>query len=61
LEYKDSIQKLVAKIYLILGTKIIYADSAEMEKHFYKRFTTYLCAIFGTRASHDISHNISEN
>jgi hypothetical protein len=33
-------QKLVAKIYSFLATKIIYADSAEMEKHFIKRFTT---------------------
>jgi hypothetical protein len=30
-------QKLVAKIYLFLSTKIIYADPAEMEKHFYKK------------------------
>jgi hypothetical protein len=40
LELEDSIQKLVAKIYLFLATKFIYADSAEMEKHFFKRFTT---------------------
>jgi hypothetical protein len=36
-EIKDSVQKLVAKIYLFLATKIIYADSVEMEKHFYKK------------------------
>jgi hypothetical protein len=29
-------QKLVAKIYLCLATKIIYVDSTEMEKHFNK-------------------------
>jgi hypothetical protein len=29
-------QKLVGIIYLFLATKTIYADSAEMEKHFYK-------------------------
>jgi hypothetical protein len=29
-------QKLVAIIYLFLATKTIYADPAEMEKHFYK-------------------------
>jgi hypothetical protein len=33
-------QKLVAKIYLFLATKIIHADSAEMENNFIKRFTT---------------------
>jgi hypothetical protein len=27
-------QKLVAKILILLATKIIYADSAEMEKQF---------------------------
>jgi hypothetical protein len=31
-------QKLVAKISIFLATKIIYADSAEMEKKFIKRF-----------------------
>jgi hypothetical protein len=30
-------QKLVAKSKLVLATKIIYADPAEMEKHFYKK------------------------
>jgi hypothetical protein len=34
---KKSILKLVAKIYLFLATKIIYADSAEMENNFYKK------------------------
>jgi hypothetical protein len=28
-------QTLVAKIYIILATKIIYADSAEMENNFF--------------------------
>jgi hypothetical protein len=37
-------QKLVAKIYLFLATKIISADSAEMEKHFYKKiYNLTLC------------------
>jgi hypothetical protein len=30
-------QKLVAKIYLFLDTKIIYADSVEMENNFSKK------------------------
>jgi hypothetical protein len=34
---KNSVQKLVAKTYLFLSRKIIYADLAEMEKHFYKK------------------------
>jgi hypothetical protein len=46
-------QNLVAKIYLVLSTKIIYADPVEMEKHFYKKIYIILCAIFGTAASHD--------
>jgi hypothetical protein len=29
-------QKLVAKITIVLSTKIIYADLAEMENNFYK-------------------------
>jgi hypothetical protein len=29
-------QKLIAKIQFFLATKIIYADSAEMENNFYK-------------------------
>jgi hypothetical protein len=41
LKQKDSIQKLAAKIYLFLATKIIYADSAEKEKLFYK----HICSI----------------
>jgi hypothetical protein len=37
-------QKLVAKIYLFLATKIIYADSAEMENNFYKKiYNINLC------------------
>jgi hypothetical protein len=31
------VQKWVAKTYLFLARKIIYADSAEMEKHFHKK------------------------
>jgi hypothetical protein len=31
LKYKDSIQKLVAKIYLFLATKTIYVDPAEIK------------------------------
>jgi hypothetical protein len=38
LDLNDSMQKLVTKIYLFLSKKIIYADSAEMVKHFYKKF-----------------------
>jgi hypothetical protein len=36
LEEKDSVQKLVAKTHLFSARQIVYADSAEMEKHFYK-------------------------
>jgi hypothetical protein len=43
-ELKDSMKKLVAKIYLVFATKIIYADSAEMENHFYKNiYSITLC------------------
>jgi hypothetical protein len=34
---QDSVQKLVAKTSLFLTIKIIYADMAEKEKHFYKK------------------------
>jgi hypothetical protein len=37
LSLADSVQNLVAKAQLILGRKIIYADLAEIEKHFYKK------------------------
>jgi hypothetical protein len=40
LELKDSMQKLVAKTKLFLARKIIYADLAEMENIFIKRFTS---------------------
>jgi hypothetical protein len=33
-------QKLVAKTYLFLARKIIYADLTEVEKHFLKTFTS---------------------
>jgi hypothetical protein len=37
-------QKLVTKTYLFFVTKIIYADSAEMEKYFYKNiYNITLC------------------
>jgi hypothetical protein len=54
-------QELVAKIYLFLARKIIYSDPEEMENIFIKRFTSQLCAIFGTGASHDKANNISKN
>jgi hypothetical protein len=44
-----------------LATKIIYADSAEMENNFYKKIYNILCAIFGKESSHDLIHNISKN
>jgi hypothetical protein len=44
---KNSILKLVAKIYLCLATKIIYADSAEMENNFYKNiYIITLCNVW---------------
>jgi hypothetical protein len=44
LELKDSVQKLVAKTELCLARKVIYADLAEKEKHFYKTiFIITLC------------------
>jgi hypothetical protein len=37
-------QKLVAKILIILATKMIYADSVEMENNVYKKiYTITLC------------------
>jgi hypothetical protein len=43
LALKDSVQRLVAKTLLFLARKIIYADLAEMEKHFYK--TIYIITL----------------
>jgi hypothetical protein len=40
-------QNLVAKISIFLATKIIYADSAEMENSFYKKiYTITLCNVW---------------
>jgi hypothetical protein len=36
-DIQDSVHKLVAKTYLFLARKIIYADPVEMEKYFYKK------------------------
>jgi hypothetical protein len=55
------VHKLSSKTKIFLARKIIYADLAGMENHFYKKFTSYLCAIFGIGASHDLTHNISKN
>jgi hypothetical protein len=53
--------KVGSKYLFIFSTKIIYADSPEMENTFYKNITKYLCAIVGTGASQDITHNMSKN
>jgi hypothetical protein len=43
-------QKLFAKILLFLATRIIYADSAEMENNFYKNIYIPTLCTFGHRS-----------
>jgi hypothetical protein len=46
----DSVQRLVAKTLIVLARKIIYANLAEMEKHFYKKIYIITLRNFGHRS-----------
>jgi hypothetical protein len=50
LALKDSVQKMVAKTQLLLARKIIYADLADVETHFYKKIYIITLCNFSLRS-----------